>query len=147
MVVIGVGCATPLFVYKYNSHNMSALDTLGTFFNWFYIITGIAVCVVATILILVSFARRMHYYGMENGSWIRTFFKLLKSHLLIFIPPLAYTICQLPYTIVSNRKKPEDTFYPCGISLAEFIVRVIIDTLTNTPYALTWLLFVYPSRV
>jgi hypothetical protein len=84
---------------------------------------------------------------MENGSRIKTFLKLLKSHLFIFVPPIAYGICQLPYTIVVNTKNPENAFFQCGILLEEFIVKVIMESLTSTPYALTWLLFVYPSRV
>jgi hypothetical protein len=99
------------------------------------------------ILVLISFAIRIHKFGIENDSRIKKFLNLLKTHLLIFVPPITYIICQLPYTIIDNTQNPEFSFFICGISLAEFIVRVILDALPNTPYALTWLLFVYPSRV
>lgn len=145
--VIAVGSATPMLIYNCDWDNKPALGTLRIFFVWFYMIVGIATYVLITILVLVSFARRIHYYGMENGSRIKTFCKLLRSHLLIFVPPLAFTICQLPYTIVVNTKNPAYSYYQCGISLIEFIVKVTMDALTYTPYTLTWLLFVYPSRV
>jgi hypothetical protein len=117
------------------------------FFVWFYIIAGIAAYLAAPVVLLISFSRRIHYYGMENGSRIKAFLKLLKSHLFIFVPPIAYGICQLPYTIVVNTKNPEHSYFQCGISFGEFIIKVIMESLTGTPYVLTWLLFVYPSRV
>jgi hypothetical protein len=48
---------------------------------------------------------------------------------------------------VVNTKNPENSYFQCGISTGEFIIKVIMESLTDTPYALTWLLFVYPSRV
>jgi hypothetical protein len=146
-LAIAVGCATPLLVYKCDWDNIPRLQILRIFFVWFYIIAGIVVYLVASVVVFISFSRHIHYYGMENGSRIKTFLKLLKSHLFIFVPPLAYGICQLPYTIVVNTKNPEYSYYQCGISLGEFIIKVIMESLTDIPYALTWLLFVYPSRV
>jgi hypothetical protein len=84
---------------------------------------------------------------MENGSYIITYLKLLKSHLFIFVPPIAYVISEIPYTIVVNTEKPGDEYFRCGISTLEFIVKVLIEALTGVPVVITWLLFVYPSKV
>ncbi len=147
ILALAVGSATPILVYKCDWDNISSLQILHVFFVWFYIIAGIAIYLVATVIVLISFSLRIHDYGMENDSCIITFLKLLKSHLFIFLPPVAYGICQLPYTIVVNTKNPENSYFQCGISLGEFIIKVIMESLTHIPYALTWLLFVYPSRV
>ncbi len=147
ILAIAIGSATPMLVYKCDWDNVPKLQMLRFFFVWFYIIAGIATYIVVMILVLISFAIRIHKFGIENDSRIKKFLNLLKTHLLIFVPPITYIICQLPYTIIDNTQNPEFSFFICGISLAEFIVRVILDALPNTPYALTWLLFVYPSRV
>jgi hypothetical protein len=110
-------------------------------------IAAIAAYMVGIVLILISCALHIHYFGEENGSCIKTFLKLLNNHLFIFIPLITYVICQLPYTIVVNTKNPSHSYFQCGISFGEFLVKVIMESLTGTPYALTWLLFVYPSRV
>jgi len=147
MLALAVGSATPILVYKCDWDNIPRLQTLRMFFVWFYIIAGIVIYLVATVLVLRSFVRRIRCYGMQNDSCIITFLELLKTHLFIFVPPIAYGICQLPFTIVVSTMNPKHSYYQCGISLGEYIIKVIIASLTNTPYALTWLLFIYPSRV
>jgi len=99
------------------------------------------------IFVLISFAIRIHNFGIGNDSRIKKFVCLLKSHLLIFIPPTAYIICILPYTIANNTVNPAYPYYQCGILLSEFVIKIIMDALKDIPYPLTWLLFVYPSRV
>jgi hypothetical protein len=84
ILAIAVGSAMPLLVYNCDWNNIPALATLNTFFNWFYIIAGIAVYVVVTLLALISFARRIHYYGMENGSWIKNIFQITKISFINF---------------------------------------------------------------
>jgi hypothetical protein len=146
MLAIASGSLTPLLVYKCD-WGVSNVHTLRSVFQGFYIIAGIVIYLVATVLVLRSFVIRIRHYGMENGSPIITFLKLLKTHLFIFVPPITYGICQLPFAIAANTADQEHSYYQCGISLGEYIIKVIITSLTDTPYALTWLLFVYPSRV
>jgi hypothetical protein len=98
---IAVASATPLFVYKCAWHYMPNLHIVRSFFSWFYITGGIVVYVMATLLILISFARR---YGIENGSYIKTFLKLLYTHLFIFIPPMAYGISHIPYIVAYHTR-------------------------------------------
>lgn len=69
------------------------------FFSWFYISASIFIYLLATVLILISLARRICRYGMENGSYMRIFPKLLYTHLFIFVPPISYGIGQITYTI------------------------------------------------
>jgi hypothetical protein len=138
---------TPMIVYKCDWDNVPGLQTLRSFCQGFFIVTGIVIYVVATVFVLISFVHRIRQYGMENGCWIKTFLKLLYKHLFVFIPPLTYGICQIPFTIATSTKNQEDSYYQCGISLGEFIIKVLMGQLTNIPYGLTWLLFVYSSRV
>ncbi len=84
---------------------------------------------------------------MENGSRIKTFLKLLYTHLFIFVPPIAYAISQIPYTIVYHTKNPKHSYIECDMPTGEYIIKVLIEVLTGVPVVLTWLLFVYPSRV
>jgi hypothetical protein len=146
VLAIASGSITPLLVYKCD-WNVPNLKTIRNILAGFFIITGILIYLVATVIILISFSRRIRYYGMENGSRIKTFLNLLKTHLFIFVPPIAYGICQLPFSIVASAANSKQSYYQCGISLGEYIIKVLIASLTNTPYALTWLLFVCPSQV
>ena len=145
--LIVTGSATPLVVYKCNWEHVPWLDIVRIFFNFFYIVAGVFIYVLATILILISFARRIRRYGTENGSFIKTFLRLLYTHIFIFVPPIAHGLSYIPYTLMCNIGPPEDSYFRCGISTAEFAVKVAAESLMGTPFVLTWLLFVYPSRV
>jgi hypothetical protein len=101
----------------------------------------------ATLLVLISFASRIRRYGMENGSYIKTFLKLLYTHLFIFVPPIAYGISEIPYAVIYYTKNQKHSYFQCGISTGEFIIKVLAELLTGVPIVVTWLLFVYPSRV
>lgn len=145
--LIAGGSVTPLIWYNCDwNKNLPALVTYRIFVIWFYIVVGLTIYVLATLLVLISFGRRVRRYGMENGSWIKTYLKLLKTHLFIFIPPIAYIIGYVPYTIVINTRKDGQWYYYCGISNANFIIRILIESLTSVPVIITWLLFVYPSK-
>jgi hypothetical protein len=149
IVLFGIvsGAATPMLVYKCNWDSMPNLQIARSFHSYFYIAAGIAVYLLATLLVLISFTRRIRRYGMENGSYIKTFLKLLYTHLFIFVPPIAYGISQIPYTIAYRTKYQEDTYLQCGISTGEYIIKMLAEVLTGVPVGVTWLLFVYPSRV
>jgi len=127
--------------------NVPHLQTLRGFCAGFSIVGGIVIYVVAAVFILINFALRIHYYGTKDGSCIRTFFNLLKSHLFIFVPPIAYGFCQIPFSITASTKNQKDSYYQCGISFGEFFIQILMGLLTSLPYALTWLLFVFTSRV
>jgi hypothetical protein len=141
------GSATPLLLYKCDWDNTPGLQTARGFFIWFYLVTGITIYLLATLLVLISFVRRIHHYGTEHGSYIKTFRKLLYRHLFIFVPPIAYGIGYIIYTIVYQTRNPDHSYFQCGISTGEYIVKVLVETLQGVPFAITWLLFVYPSKV
>lgn len=146
--LIAGGSVTPLIWYNCQWNNsVPFLRTYRIFVIWFYIVVGLTIYVLATLLLLISFERRIGRYGMENGSCIKTYCKLLKTHLFIFIPPIVYIIGYVPYSIVINTGEGGKWYYYCGISNAEFITRILIETLTFVPVIITWLLFVYPSKV
>ena len=147
---IAIGTSTPLVVYNCDWGKIPKLKTARGFITWFYITVAIVVYVVANIIILISFTRHIRIHGLENNSFIITFLKLLYRHLFIFIPPIAYAVCYIPYTIVINTKNnmfPKRSYYQCGISIGEYIVKVLLEILTGIPFVVTWLLFVYPSKV
>ncbi len=48
-----------MILYKCDQNNKPNLDTARTVFGWLYIIAGITVYVLATLLVLISFARRI----------------------------------------------------------------------------------------
>jgi hypothetical protein len=141
------GSAITMIVYKCDWDHILNLYSIREFFLWFYIIAGITIYVLATLLVLISFARRIRRYGTENGSFIKTFLKLFYTHLLVFIPPTAYAVGYIPYAIIDLVKNPKYSYYQCGTSTVEFIIKVLIDRLLSISIAITWLLFVYPSKV
>jgi hypothetical protein len=141
------GSAAPLLLYKCDWDNIPGLEIARGFFIWFYISTGITIYVLATLLVLISFSHRISRYGTDNGSRKKTFCKLLYKHLFIFVPPIAYIIVYIPYTIVYSKKNPNDLYFQCGISTGEYIIKVLIDILQGVPFVITWLLFVFPSKV
>ena len=140
------GSAVPMLVYKCDWDHTPGLQTARYFFVWFYISTGIITYILATVMLLHSFTRRIHRYGVENRSFIKTFLKLLYTHLFIFAPPIAYVIGYIPYTIVYSKSNPDSLYFQCGISTPEFVVKVLIESLMGVPVVMTWLLFVYPSK-
>jgi hypothetical protein len=84
---------------------------------------------------------------MESGSYIKTFLKLLYTHLFIFIPPIAYIFGEIPHVILYRTRRIYDSYYYCGISMGEYIIKILADLLPTVTIVVTWLLFVYPSRV
>ena len=117
--------------------------------GWFYtvgILAGVVYCL-ATLLVLISFALRIYYYGTAQMSRTKIFFKLLRKHLFIFIPPTVYLLCVIPYQIWFAHKRHTQRYFQCGISTVEYILKVIVESLPNIPTVLIWLIFVYPSNV
>ncbi len=92
---------------------------------------------------LISFSRRIRRYGTENVSFIKTFLKLLYTHIFIFVPTIAYGVDDIPCTIVSHSKNPKHSYFQCDISTGEYIIRVLIEVLTGIPIVIIWLLLVY----
>jgi hypothetical protein len=123
MFAITVGSITPPFVYNC-AWNIRSLHILRSVFQSFYIGVGLAIYVAATVIVLISCARRIHAFDMENGFRIITFLKLLKSHLFIFVPPIAIVICQIPYNFLVSKDPPYSSYYQCGISFGEFLIKV-----------------------
>lgn len=145
--VLSVATVIPFLVYKCNWQSIPSLQTARLFFSWFYIIAGIAIYMLTILLVLISLARRIRRYGLGSSSYMKTFLKLLYTHLFVLLPPTVYVICQLPYTISYETKNPHHPYYRCGIPTVEYLMKVSADVLTGAPIAITWLLFVYPSRV
>ncbi|CAF4371797.1 unnamed protein product [Rotaria socialis] len=69
--VIATGSAIPMMVYNCDFGNIPGLQTARLFLVWFSIVTGLSIYVLATLLILISFARRIRQYGTEDGSFIK----------------------------------------------------------------------------
>jgi hypothetical protein len=91
--------------------------------------------------------RRIRTYGLENRSWIGTFAKLVYRHLFIFVPPIVYTLCYGLFNLVASDDRSGTGYFYCGISLSKYITRVLLRKLAGLPFIITWLLFVYPSKV
>jgi hypothetical protein len=123
MFAIAVGSVAPLLMHDC-TWNIQSLHILRSVFQAFYIGVGLAIYAAATIVVFISCALRIHSFGMENGSRVTTFLKLLKSHLFIFVPPIAIGICQIPYNVLVSKDPPYSSYYQCGISFGEFIIKV-----------------------
>ncbi|UJR38523.1 hypothetical protein I4U23_031191 [Adineta vaga] len=147
LIVMVIGCSTPVVVYNCNWDGTRHLKTLRVFLMAFHIGIPVLIYLVATVLSLIGFVRRIRAYGMEKRSWIGTFLKLFYSHIFIFIPPVVYALCYGIFNLVAKYDDPDNGYYFCGISLAEYIIKVLLRALMGLPFTITWLLFVYPSRV
>ena len=147
LLAMVIGCATPIVVYNCNWDSTPHLKTARVFLMFFHIAVPIIIYITATVLCLLGFARRIRAYGLEQRSKIGTFAKLAYTHLFIFVPPVAYAACYGPFNLVASLDKPKRGYYFCGISLPEYITRVLLRALMGLPFTITWLLFVYPSRV
>jgi hypothetical protein len=115
----------------------------------FYASAFIAGCiyVLATLLVLVSFALRISTCSTTHESQTEIFRRLLRKHLFIFIPSITYILCICPYQIWYSLKRPEQAFFQCEISTVEYSFKIAIQALTDLPTVITWLVFVYPSNV
>jgi hypothetical protein len=63
------------------------------------------------------------------------------------VPPVVAAVCPTPFAIVNGMRKNGRGYFPCDISAVEVIIRVLLQTMVAVPFVLTWLLYVYPSRV
>ena len=116
----------------------------------FYTVTFLAgvVYTLATLLVLVSCASYRYHCGIVvQQSKQRIFAKLLREHWFVFIPPIIYLLGIIPYQIWYPLKGPRQKFLQCGISTTEYTFKVIIQALPSIPTVITWLIFVYPSKV
>lgn len=147
LFAIVIACTTPMLVHQCNWHLSSDLETVRVFLTNFFPTTSITVYVLATVLVFISCVHRIRRYSTEADCYIKTFAKLTYAHLFIFVPPLAYAICYIPFTIVYHIKDVNQPYLPCSISTLEFVLKILAEAVENVPYSLTWLLFVYPSRV
>ncbi|CAF1276017.1 unnamed protein product [Adineta ricciae] len=137
----------PILYYNCDWSNAPHFKQFHFFLMVFHIALPILIYLIATVLCLIGFARRIRGYGLENRSYFRTFMKLFYRHLFIFVPLIVYTICYGSYNLVAAVAKPENGYFHCKISLAEYIVKVLLRSCVGLPFTITWLLFVYPSRV
>ena len=144
---VAIGSVIPLLISKCGWANSPNLQIVRAVFIYFYPAVGFAIYILATLLILVSFTIRVRDYTRDKDSFLKTYRKLLRRHLFIFLPPITFALCNIPYTVVINLRSPNRAFFQCGISTAEYVIKVLIDGLTNVPVVMTWLLFVYPSKV
>ena len=145
--VVAIGCAIPFLLYKCDLEKVPSLKVLRGFYLWFFFVVAVTLYCVTSLILLINFSRRIRLYGIENSSLIRTFGKYLRTHLFIFVPPITFIALQIPYTVVFSFKKAYQSYYPCGISLAEFIAKFLLAISPKVPVVFTWLLFVYPSKV
>ncbi|CAF1472436.1 unnamed protein product [Adineta steineri] len=151
LFVFGIVAATSISMLIYrcefaDSHITSEARITS---RWFYIANCLAgiIYFVVTVLILVSFALRIHNYGTTQESKKKIFFKLLRNHLFVFVPPITYLLCTIPYQIWYPIKRGEQAFFQCGISAVEYAFKVMVQALPNVPPVVTWLIFAYPSNV
>ncbi|CAF3412191.1 unnamed protein product [Rotaria socialis] len=145
--VVACGSITPMIIYKCDWGDIPSLQTARLILVWFNTVAGLSTYIFAILLSLISFARRIGRYGTDDGSFIKTYLKLFYSHLSIFIPPIAYAVGYIPYTVTYSTVPSTQYYFECGISIVEFIVKVLIESLQGVPPVLTWLLFIYPSKV
>jgi hypothetical protein len=101
----------------------------------------------ATLFVLSCFALRIYHYGNIQESKVKIYFKLIKKHFVILIPPVICLLCVLPYLIWLPWRSKDKAYFHCEISSVEYVLKLIVQTIPNLPTCLTWLMFVYPSKV
>ena len=104
LLAMGIGCAIPIAFYNCNWDGVPHLKTARVFLMCLHIAIPIIIYLVATVLSLIGLARRVHAYGLEKGSRIRTFAKLFYSHLFIFVPPIVLycLLCTIQFSCQSD---------------------------------------------
>ncbi|CAF1409231.1 unnamed protein product [Adineta ricciae] len=147
LFLMAIGCSLPLIVYNCEWDGNRPIKTLRVVLMYFHICIPVLIYLIATILTFIGFARRIHAYGLEKHSQSRLFMKLIYTHLFIFIPPVVYSICYGLFNLVAKYSDPDKGYFACGISTPEYIIKILLRGLTGLPFTITWLLFVYPSRV
>ncbi len=117
--------------------------------GWFYTANGLAgfTYIVATLMALISLALRIYYCGNTQESKMKISFKLIKTHIVILIPPIIYLLCVLPYLIWFPLRGAGKNYFQCEITLVEYIFKLIVQTMPNCSSVFTWLIFVWPSNV
>ncbi|CAF0849983.1 unnamed protein product [Adineta steineri] len=109
-------------------------------------LTGV-IYVVSTIIILKNFASRIFNFTVVKQPRWKIYRTLLKTHFFIFLPPVIYLLCVLPYQIWYPINRSKQAFLHCGISFIEYIFKILAKQLPTVSTAITWLIFIYPSDV
>ncbi|CAF1469738.1 unnamed protein product [Adineta ricciae] len=102
---------------------------------------------VAILIVLINFALRVYHINNQSIPRTKIFFILIQRHLFIFIPPIVYGLCVIPYPIWFPFKGRTQAYFHCGISTVEYVFKIIVQALPDIPPVITWLIFVYPSNV
>ena len=147
LLVMAIGCSLPLIVYNCGWDGNRDIRPLRIALMFFHISVPVLIYLVATIFTFIGFARRIHAYGLEKRSKPRLFMKLTQTHLFIFIPPVVFSVCYGLFNLVAKFSDPDKGYFACGISTPEYVVKILLRGLTGLPFTITWLIFVYPSRV
>lgn len=101
---VAIGSGALIIVHNCEWDNNRSLQVARGFLTYFHVITGTVAYILVTILLLISLARRIQRYSVGKEPFLKTFSKLLYSHLFIFIPPIVYGSSQIPYKIVVQKK-------------------------------------------
>ena len=147
LFVMAIGCGLPVAFYNCEWDNVPHFKVARVLLPAFHITVAILIYIVSIHLSFAGFTRRIHTYGMEKNSFLRTFVTLSWKHFFIFIPAIVYITCYVPFQIVTHLKKPGTRYLRCGISTPEYNTKVLLQALMGVPFAITWLIFVYPSSV
>ena len=102
---------------------------------------------VVTLLVVVNFTLRIYHYGNNQESKIKIFFKLVKKHFFLLIPPILSILLAVPYATWQPAKGTQKAYFQCGITAREYTLKLIVQTMRSYPIALTWLIYVYSSRI
>lgn len=146
-VAVVIGCSTPFVFYNCDWANVPHLKMARLFLVAFYICVPGVICILSLWITYLSIVQRIRRYGLGAYPYIGTLLRLCRKHFFIFLPAIVYIVCYVPFNTVTYFKKPGNPYLACGISLSEYIVKVLLVALTGVPLNITWFIFVYPSKV
>ncbi|UJR12307.1 hypothetical protein I4U23_016484 [Adineta vaga] len=93
--------------------------------------------ITSTIIVLKNFVSRIFDFTTVQQSRKKIYITLLKRHFFIFLPPLIYLLCILPYQIWYPINRYKQPFLYCGISVTEYLFKILVKQLTTVPTAIT----------
>lgn len=107
------------------------------------VLSACIVQVISSLFVLWKISTRKMCLNRGERAYRSVWWQQVKKHASFFIPPLCYILCTSPWHLFEHFIYSCDRFDP---STALYLYLVLI-TIANIPFTMTFLIYIYPSRV
>ncbi|CAF1154397.1 unnamed protein product [Rotaria sp. Silwood1] len=99
--------------------------------------------IVSSLFVLKNISVHKVYINLGEQEYWFVWRQQMKKHMDFFVPPLCYILCILPWYLFKH------VIYSCNRVSPTTTLRLyfILIALANVPFTMTFLIYIYPSKV